>query len=55
MMAASHEFPNADLDKVYTKSLAEVGLLVTREFLTTTGASLRALVRRAPVRRLCRC
>ncbi|DBB04077.1 hypothetical protein WJX77_001995 [Trebouxia sp. C0004] len=30
MMAASYEFPTAELDKVYTKSLAEVGLLVTR-------------------------
>lgn len=54
-MAASCEFPTADLDKVYTKSLAEVGLLVNREFLTATDASLRALLRYGPVRRLCLC
>ncbi|KAL0056329.1 hypothetical protein WJX82_010064 [Trebouxia sp. C0006] len=29
-MAASYDFPTADLDRVYTKSLAEVGLLVNR-------------------------
>ena len=54
-MAASYEFPTADLDKVYTNPLAEVGLLVNREFLTATNASLRALVRYGPVRRSCLC
>ncbi len=55
MMAASYEFPTADLDKVYTKSLAEVGLLVTREFPIASYASSRALVRYGPLRRLCLC
>ncbi len=55
MMAASYDFPTADLDRVYTKSLAEVGLLVNREFLTATNASLRTLVRNGSVRRLCLC
>jgi hypothetical protein len=54
-MAASYEFPTADLDKVYSKSLAEVGLLLTREFLIATNASLRALVRYEAVRPLCLC
>jgi hypothetical protein len=55
MMAASYESPTADLDKVYIKSLAEFGLLVTREFPIATDASLRALVRYGPLRRLCLC
>ena len=55
MMAALYENATADLDKMYTKSLAEVGLLVTREFLIATYASLQALVEYGPLRPLCLC
>ena len=55
MMAASCEIQTADLNKVYTKSLAEVGLLVNRECSTATDASLRALVRYGRFRRMFLC